>query len=255
MNGMRHASIIHEVDAGEFSVRGVLIHGRKFSLVWDTLTHPRDMARFAEACAGRQCLVVYSHADWDHIQGTAAFLDPLVIGHRECARRFQTEARQTLTELQAEDADTWNEVKLVAPDITFESRLDIDLGGLAVSLHSLAGHTPDSIVAFIPGMALLLAGDAVELPCPCVPPGCDLGAWIQSLERWRDHAEVRTVITSHGPSGGKEILDSAIDYLTGLREGAPGPLPKDARPMYVTTHADNLKNCTPRAAVKPARSF
>jgi glyoxylase-like metal-dependent hydrolase (beta-lactamase superfamily II) len=255
MNGMRHASIIHEVDAGEFSVRGVLIHGRKFQLVWDTLTHPRDMAGFAEACAGRQCIVVYSHADWDHVQGTAALLNPLVIGHRECARRFQTEARQTLAELQAEDTDKWTGVELVAPDITFESRLDLDLGGLVVSLHALPGHTPDSIVAFIPAMGLLLAGDAVELPCPCVPPDCDLDAWIQSLERWRDHAQVRRVITSHGPSGGKEILDSAIDYLTGLREGVPRPMPKGVRPMYVSTHAENLKNCTPRASATPARSF
>ena len=250
---MSHASTIHEIDAGEFSVRSVLIHGNKFSLVWDTLTHPRDMAGVAEACAGRQCFVVYSHADWDHIQGTAALCDPLVIGHRECARRFQGEARQTLAELQAGAPDKWAQVRLIPPDITFEHRLDLDLGGLAVSLHALPGHTPDSIVAFIPDQGLLLAGDTVELPCPCVPAGCDLDAWIENLERWRNHAGARTVIPSHGPSGGKEILDSAIDYLCGLRQGKPRPIPKDARPMYVQTHADNLKNCIHHAGANPAR--
>ena len=250
MKAMRHASTIHEVDAGEFSVRSVLIHGEKFSLVWDTLTHPRDMAGFAEACeacASRHCFVVYSHADWDHVQGTAALANPLVIGHVECARRFREEARQTLAELQAKEPDKWTQVRLVAPNITFESRLDLDLGGLLVNLHALPGHTPDSIVAFIPDMGLLLAGDAVELPCPCVPADCDLAAWITSLERWRDHDGAHTVIPSHGPCGGKEILVRTIDYLVGLREGTAPAMPEDASPMYVKTHEDNLRNCTLRA--------
>ncbi len=250
---MRHASTIHEIDAGDFSVRGVLLHGDKFSLVWDTLTHPRDMAGFAQACASKRCIVTYSHADWDHIQGTAALGNPLVIGHSECARRFREEAWQTLTELQAKEPDKWTQVRLIAPDITFENRLDLDLGGLLVSLHALPGHTPDSIVAFIPDMGLLLAGDTVELPCPCVPAGCDLAAWITSLEGWRDHDGAHTVIPSHGPSGGKEILDRTIDYLSGLREGSPRPMPEDACPMYVATHEDNLRNCNLRAGTKPAR--
>jgi len=240
---MSHASTIHEIDTGDFAVRSVLIQGQRFCLVWDTLTHPRDMIEFAGACAGQQCFVVYSHADWDHVQGTAALGNAVVIGHRECALRFQGEAQQTLAELQAREPDSWEAVRLVPPDITFDRHLDLDLGGLAVSLHSLPGHTPDSIVGFIPEMRILLAGDAVELPCPCVPAGCDLDRWILSLAHWRDRAGVRTIIPSHGPSGGKEILDRAIDYLNGLRQGSPRPLPDDARPMYVKTHEDNLKNC------------
>jgi len=250
---MSHASTIHEIDAGDFRVRSVLIHGEKFSLVWDTLTHPSDMARFADACAGRQTLVVYSHADWDHIQGTAALGCPAVIGHTECARRFRQEARQTLAELQAGEPEKWDEVRLIPPDITFTRRLGLDLGGLAVSLHALPGHTPDSIVAFIPTMGLLLAGDAVELPCPCVPADCDLDAWIGGLERLRDNTEVRKVIPSHGPWGGKEVLQRAIDYLAGLRQGIPLPMPDDAAPFYVKTHADNLKNCNLRTDTQPER--
>lgn len=240
---MSHASTIHEIDTGDFSVRSVLVQGKKFCLVFDTLTHPRDMAGFADACGNQPCFVVYSHADWDHIQGTAALGNALVIGHRECAPRFLGEARQTLAEFQAREPDKWAAVRLIPPDITFDRHLDLDLGGLAVSLHALPGHTPDSIVAFIPGMELLLAGDTVELPCPCVPAGCDLDNWIRGLVRWHEHDGVHTIIPSHGPSGGKEILDSAIDYLTRLRQGNPQPLPEDASPMYVKTHEDNLKNC------------
>jgi glyoxylase-like metal-dependent hydrolase (beta-lactamase superfamily II) len=248
---MSHASTIHEVDAGDFCVRSVLIHGAKFSLVWDTLTRPADMAEFADACAGRRCLVAYSHADWDHVQGTAAFGDAVVIGHTECLRRFHEEARQTLAELQAGQPRKWNDVRLFPPDITFTRSLNLDLGGLAVSLHALPGHTPDSIVAFIPAMGLLLAGDAVELPCPCVPADCDLEAWIGGLAHWLDHAGTLRVIASHGPCGGKEILQRTIDYLTGLRQGTPLPMPDDASPFYAQTHAANLKNCTLRTNTQP----
>jgi len=250
---MSHASTIHEIDAGDFRVRSVLIHGEKFSLVWDTLTLPADMAGVADACAGRQVLVVYSHADWDHIQGTAAFGNPVVIGHSECARRFRDEAGQTLAELQTGEPEKWNEVRLIPPDITFTHRLDLNLGGLAVSLHALPGHTPDSIVAFIPAIGLLLAGDAVELPCPCVPADCDLEAWIGALEHWRDNTKVRKVIPSHGPWGGTEILQRAIDYLIGLRQGIPLPMPDDAAPFYAKTHADNLKNYNLRLDTQPKR--
>ena len=248
---MSHASTIHEIDAGDFCVRSVLIHGEKFSLVWDTLTRPADMAGFAQALAGRQCLVAYSHADWDHVQGTAAFGDPMVIGHVECLRRFQEEARQTLAELQAGEPGKWNDVRLFPPDITFTHCLGLDLGGLAVSLHALPGHTPDSIVAFIPATGLLLAGDAVELPCPSVPAECDLEAWIGGLEHWLGHAGVRKVIPSHGPCGGKEILQRTVDYLTALRQGTLPPMPGEASPFYAQTHAANLKNRNLRTNTQP----
>ncbi|MBE1423639.1 glyoxylase-like metal-dependent hydrolase (beta-lactamase superfamily II) [Desulfomicrobium macestii] len=239
---MSHFSAIHEIDAGDFSVRSVLIRGTRFCLIWDTLTSPRDMASFAQICAGQQCLAVYSHADWDHVQGTAALDNPVVIGHSDCARRFEVEAGQTLADMQAREPGRWDEVKLIPPHITFEGRLDLDLGGLTVQLHSLPGHTPDTLVAFIPEMELLLAGDAVELPLPCVPAGCDLDAWIGELLRWRKHPGACRIIPSHGPMGGKDILDGTIDYLDGLRQGQNRLLPEGLSPFYASTHRDNLSN-------------
>ena len=240
---MRHDPLIHEVDAGDFSVRSVLIQGSRLCLVWDTLTHPRDMRIFDEACAGRPCLVVYSHADWDHIQGTAALATPLIVAQTRSVKRFESEAPSTLADLLARDPYAWEGVTLIPPDVTFDSRLDLHLGDITVELHALAGHTEDSIVAFAPAMGLLLAGDTVELPCPCVPTGCDLDGWIQGLEGWRTHPGLRTVIPSHGPCGGPELLEETASYLRALRRGRPAPIPADASPFYAATHLDNLRNC------------
>ena len=235
--------VIHEVDAGDFRVRSVLLQGSRHRLVWDTLTHPDDMAPFARACADAPPIVVYSHADWDHIQGTTAFASPLIIAQRAAVKRFQTEAPAALSELRDANPGKWDAVRLLAPDITFERSLDIDLGCVTVSLRALPGHTPDAIVAFVPEMNLLLAGDTVELPCPCVPRGCDLDGWIAELERLRADTRIRTVIPSHGPCGGTEVIERTAAYLDGLRRRRPLPLPPDAAPFYVSTHLDNLHNC------------
>jgi glyoxylase-like metal-dependent hydrolase (beta-lactamase superfamily II) len=242
---MHQNPVIHEVDAGEFRVRSVLVRGARRTLVWDTLTHPADMAGFAAICDGSPCLVAYSHADWDHILGTAALPSPLIIAHRASVKRFQTEAPSTLAELRAAHPGRWDNVSLMIPDMTFDGRLELDLGGLTVSLRTLPGHTEDSVVAFVPEMNLLLAGDAVELPCPCVPEGCDLDGWIEGLERWRTDARVCTVVPSHGPCGDREVIARTMAYLDGLRRGTPEPLPDGASPFYVATHRDNLRNCNP----------
>jgi glyoxylase-like metal-dependent hydrolase (beta-lactamase superfamily II) len=73
-----------EVALGEYDVRGVLLAGDARAVVWDTLSHPRDMAGWLPLIGGRDLVVVYSHADWDHIWGTAGLpLDrALVMGHR-----------------------------------------------------------------------------------------------------------------------------------------------------------------------------
>ncbi len=240
---MRHPYVIHEVDAGSFSVRSIMLQGSRSCLVWDTLTHPRDMAAFAEACRGSNCLAAYSHADWDHVQGTAGLASPLIVGHAESVKRFAGEAQSTLDELRTANPEAWADVLLIPPDITFDCRLDLHLGGLTVELHALTGHTPDSIVAFVPELRLLLAGDTVELPCPCVPPDCDLDGWISALEGWRSHPGVETVIPSHGPCGGREIISGTLAYLQALAGGRPQPIPGDASAFYVSTHRDNLRNC------------
>lgn len=240
---MRPTYAIHEVDTGDFSVRSVLLQGSRLCLVWDTLTHPRDMAAFAEACHGRPCLAAYSHADWDHIQGTGGLASPLIVAHAASVKRFAGEALSTLEELRTANPEAWAEVRLIPPDMTFHSRLDLHLGGLTVELHALPGHTPDSVVAFVPQLRLLLAGDAVELPCPCVPPDCGLDEWMRGLEEWRAHPGVQTVIPSHGPCGGPEIIADTLAYLQALARGRPQPIPVDASAFYASTHRDNVRNC------------
>ena len=94
--------IMHEIHTGMFPVRSVLIHGQRHQLLWDTLTHPRHLSAIWPALQ-KSCLVAYSHADWDHVQGTAALDRAVVVGHRKCTWHFECEAPQTLRDLQTQE--------------------------------------------------------------------------------------------------------------------------------------------------------
>lgn len=235
---------VHTLHRDDFLVRSCALRGARRTVVWDTLTRPQDMEPVVYACDGQVPLIVYSHADWDHIWGTAAF-DPgaFVVAQRACLARFQSDVPQTLREFQAAQPGQWDDVRLVPPTVTFDQRLDVDLGAVTLELHNLPGHTADALVGFVPQWGLLLAGDSVELPCPCVPRGANLSHWIDRLVFWRDHPDLRVVLPSHGPCGGADLLARNIAYLHGLLIGQPVAMSVNLPDFYRRTHQDNLRHC------------
>jgi glyoxylase-like metal-dependent hydrolase (beta-lactamase superfamily II) len=223
-----------EVVLPEFGVRSVALLGRERMLVFDTLLRPSDMQPFAGLAGGREIVTVYSHADWDHIWGTAGLphLGREVVGHTACAERFRTEVPGTLGEKRAAEPRVWDDVELVPPTTLFGHRLEIDLDSWTVQLHHLPGHTRDSIVAWVPQLGLLLGGDAVEDPWPLSEEGLPLSPWIESLERWFDEPSLELVIPSHGTIAGRELLNRNILYLRALGDGRPYPVPEGTGPFY-----------------------
>jgi len=235
---------VTEVALGDYDVRGVLLVGDARAVVWDTLSHPRDMAGWLPLIGSRDLVIVYSHADWDHIWGTAGL--PLerasILGHSSCQARFAGDVPQTLRDRQWAEPGAWDEVLLIAPDTVFDDGIVVDLGSMTLELHHLPGHTPDTIVGFVTGRGLLLMGDAAETPFPVVPPDSPLAAWVGGLERWERDARVRTVVPAHGPVGGVEILQRNIDYLRALLDGRPLPVTEPLPPdFYRKTHEANLR--------------
>jgi glyoxylase-like metal-dependent hydrolase (beta-lactamase superfamily II) len=241
---------IVEVALGDYDVRGVLLVGDTRAVVWDTLSHPRDMARWRPLIGGRDLVVVYSHADWDHIWGTAGLplgRAAIVMGHRACQARFTADVPRTLRERQQAESGAWDEVVLIAPDTVFDLDTTVDLGSTTLELHHLPGHTPDTIVGFVPEQGLLLMGDTAETPFPVVPADSPLGAWVESLERWERDPRVRTVVPAHGPIGGIDILQKNIRYLQGLLDGRPLIVTESLTDFYRKTHQANMGWVAPGA--------
>ena len=246
-----------ETHLADFDVRGAVVAGAKRAVIWDTLARPGDMDGVAELVPDLPLTVVYSHGDWDHVWGTAGIGRPWdeVVAHEECGRRFQGgELAAELARMKADFPGLYHQVVLVPPTrtVTGSPPAALDLGGIHLELHSLPGHTADTVVGFIPQRGVLLAGDAVETPLPFLNPGCPVETWAQGLERWAARGDVELVIPAHGRVGGPELLGQNARYLRALAAGEEPALEAEAMtPFYRDTHAANLEVARAAASGEP----
>lgn len=231
-----------ELALGMFDVRGAVIVGDDRVLVWDTLSHPRDMAGITKLAVKKPIVVVYSHADWDHCWGTAGLKPAAIVAHEACAERFASgSVQRKLDQFKRKEPGQYDEVVLIPPNIIIKDAA-IDLGGVSVTLHPLPGHTKDCLVAHIPEWGVLLAGDTVETPLPVMSKTKKLlPGWIDALSGWAANDAVQTVIPAHGLIGGRAVIKHTLRYLKALRDGKSPDVPETMDDFYTKTHARNLK--------------
>ncbi|HLO01593.1 MAG TPA: MBL fold metallo-hydrolase [Symbiobacteriaceae bacterium] len=191
-----------------YPVAAVKLTGTALTAVIDTLIRPADMTPF-----GSTDLVIYTHADWDHCWGTAAFPGAPIIGHRLTGERLrsETEARELATK-RAEMPTEFDGSVLIPPQITFEQSMQVDLGGFTLQLHHLPGHCSDALLLYVPDHELVLAGDTAEVPVPYLNEFGQIADWAAGLRRW-ERAGVKRVIPSHGRPGGPELLAQTATYI------------------------------------------
>ena len=228
--------------AGIQLVDTAVVLTERYAVLVDTMATPELAAevvdRVRDALDGRQLLVVNTHADWDHCWGNAAFAPggPLrapIIAHERTRERLRSEeARQTLEKKQS-DSTSFATVRLVAPDVTFETGLRIHGGDLTLELLPTPGHTPDHISVWIPELRLLLAGDAAEHPFPYIGDPTTLSTLRTSLRKMAALAPL-TVILCHGGTWDAGLLTRSIAYFDDLEQRsrtalASGVLPADWR--------------------------
>jgi glyoxylase-like metal-dependent hydrolase (beta-lactamase superfamily II) len=239
----RPGLLLTEVSLDDFDVRGAVIIGDNYTVVWDSLSHPRDMQPVLPLLVQKYCVLVYTHADWDHIWGTAGLPDHdrTIIAHWLSMPRFEEEAPGELRDKQIAQPGAWDDVVLVPPTLTIEDEFELTLGNISVHLHHLPGHTRDCIVGFIPEWGILLAGDTVETPLPVINADSPVEKWIAELQRWESDARVQHVIPAHGRIGGRELLRQNIGYLKNLLVGIPPDVSDDLDEFYRETHEKNLR--------------
>ncbi len=231
-----------ELSLPDFHVRVVLLLGGRAAVVWDTLTRPSDLRLFDGIIGDKPYYIVYSHADWDHIWGAAGLARaPLaVVAHMDCRRRFEAEAPATLRNKRQTQPGLGDGVRLLKPDMSFSSRLRLDLGGITLELHHLPGHTGDSIVGWLPEWGVFLGGDAIESPLPVVNRADLLPAWRRRLGAWAGLDALELAIPAHGEIGGRHCLDATVAYLRALGGNRDFRLPTQLEAFYREAHRKNL---------------
>jgi glyoxylase-like metal-dependent hydrolase (beta-lactamase superfamily II) len=219
----------------------------RYVVLVDTLINTRtaaELLRIAEPhLAGRQLLVVNTHAHWDHAWGNQLFAGPgaahaaPIIATRRCAELLRSPAsRQKLAEKRASEPLRFGDVELVAPTLLFEERLAIDGGDLTLELFATPGHASDHIAIYIPQIRTLLPGDAAELPFPFVESAATFPALRESLARMAA-LEPAAALYCHAPeTSGPALLHQNIAYFdelerrcrAALARGAPARPAEDA---------------------------
>lgn len=234
-----------ETDLGDFKVRCGIIHGTNWNVVWDTLADPQELQNIPEMISGKNTVIIYSHADWDHVFGTAAFEGSykLIIAHHTCRDRFLTELPDKLEHLGSKDPEKRSRIKLLPPDLTFSEKLILDLGDRNLELVHLPGHTKDSIVGYIPQEGILLAGDAVENPFPTITDCNLIDNWIENLEKMQLLDGLKMVIPAHGEPAGVDLLQKNITYLKNVKQGRSIEDTSALNEFYNSVHKTNMKLC------------
>jgi glyoxylase-like metal-dependent hydrolase (beta-lactamase superfamily II) len=177
-------------------------------LVIDTRTHPRDardlLDRIRKVTDKPVKWVINSHFHGDHQMGNSVFkaAGATFVAQKETARIMQLvhpkEMSRRIDGFRSRGYDP-NEVKLVLPDVTFDSEMTIRLGGREVRLFYLgpgqqAGDTfvqfPHARVLFTPG-----AFAKHSMPNMAFTPSVD--GWVKLLDQVAA-MDVDTILPAHG---------------------------------------------------------
>lgn len=154
---------IHHIEDG-LGVCFTLIVGQRRALLLDSGYGLEDVAAFVKRLTPLPVTLWLTHAHHDHMLG-ARWFDSARL-HPADLPGYATYSGSPWTDRILErardaglavDASAWRGMPMPAP-VCLEGEA-IDLGGLTARVISCPGHTPGSVVAYVPELKLLLTGD------------------------------------------------------------------------------------------------
>lgn len=210
-------------------------------LVIDTRQHPKRgeelLAAIRRTTDKPIRWVVNTHAHGDHYFGNSVFKreGATIIAHRDTAgmmeHHFPLEMKRRQGYFRQQQFDP-GEVRLVLPDVTFDSKVAITLGGRTVELLYLgAGQNPGDTFVFFPQEKVIFAGGPFSKnswPNPSFTPS--MAQWVELLRKIAA-MEATVYLGGHGDIGTKQdVLDEArmlTDFDRGMREAVAKGMTKD----------------------------
>lgn len=146
--------------------------------------------------------VIYSHDHADHSSGGEVFADTAVfVAHENCKATMIGEKRPT-----------------AIPNVTFDDRLTLELGGTTVELSYVGrNHSDNSIVMRFPKERVLYAVDFIPVMAIAFRdlPDAYLPDWLDSLKRV-EAMDFDILAPGHGPLGNKDSVRQFHAYLDEL---------------------------------------
>jgi cyclase len=230
-------------------------------LVVDTRQHPahgRDLIERIRKITDKPIKwAVNTHAHGDHFLGNPEFkaIGTTIVAHRDTVagivkyQDLEISRRQAFFKTMNLDP---KEVKIVLPDVTFDSRLSIRLGNRNVEIFYIgAGQNPgDTLVHFPHARALFVGGPFARKNWSNMSFTPSVDGWIKGLEQIAA-MDVDIFLPGHGDVGNKEdVLDEArllADVQDEVKKAmAAGRSKEEIAKMDFPQHA-SLRNYNRRA--------
>lgn len=186
------------------------------AILVDTLPFPQETRQIRNFIAQRGAKVAYvvnTHSHADHIYGTYLFPEAEVIAHYRCRQLMERHAETALAEARQQTPQL-AEVKIRYPELLFNEKMTLRIGGKTLELDHSPGHSRDVITVHAVEDRLMIASDTV-MPVPYVVGG-DLDDMILSLAAMK-HKNLENLVQGHGEvllrGEIEEALDANITYL------------------------------------------
>lgn len=125
-------------------------------------------------------MVVLTHWHWDHIFGLPALSDSVSIASAKTRKEMEKlvpfswsddaidERVREGTEIEfcakaiKEEYQDHRDIQVVLPDVTFDQRMEIDLGGVTCVVQHVGGdHAADSVIVYVKEEKILFLGDCI----------------------------------------------------------------------------------------------
>lgn len=192
-------------------------------IVIDTRTTPAEARKVMKEIRKRtQLPVVYTintHYHGDHTFGNQVFLSgKTIIAHKNVHKLLKGNlGKEHLEKFKSFGIPGLDEVQITLPNLVYEKRMDLYLGGYHLQLiHLGPGHTDGDTFIYLEELKTAITGDLVfNKQIPYLADGF-VEEWIRSLDDI-ENRDVEVVIPGHGDVGGKPIMIAMKHYLLNLR--------------------------------------
>ena len=166
--------------------------------------------------------VINTHVHPDHVFGNAAFIDgepaqPQVIGHAMLPQALALRGDTYLRNLKKQLGSGADRSRLIAPTLTVQDRLTLDLGRRKLELRAWPGaHTNNDLTVFDAASGTLWTGDLLFIERTPALDG-DIKGWLAAMDALESLPAAAT-IPGHGPvtRDKHQALDRQRAYLTAL---------------------------------------
>jgi len=176
-------------------------------------------------------MVVLTHWHWDHIFGLPALPDSVSIASARTRKEMEKllpfswsdeaidERVREGTEIEfcakaiKEEYKNHREIQVVLPDVTFDQRMEIDLGGVTCVVQHVGGdHAEDSVIVYVKEEKILFLGDCIYPKMYAEKVHYTVKEVLRLLDEL-DAFDAETYIPSHQRPWSKEEFRQETDKL------------------------------------------